>query len=81
MAGHILRLQRKTRTYSNELGARIRQNKEGEAEEDIAMYIQRRPGRDGCQLIGMEPAGSPVIETDGDLCRLMLQEEQAVLSK
>ena len=36
--------------YSNVLDARIRQRKEGEAKEDMAKYIQRRPGRDGCQL-------------------------------
>ena len=27
-----------------------RSTKEGEAEEDMAKYFQRRPGRDGCQL-------------------------------
>ena len=41
--------ERKTRTYSNVLGARRLQKKEGEADEDMA-YFQRRPGRDGCQL-------------------------------
>ena len=29
----------------------------------MAGYIQRRPGRDGCQLM---PTGSPVTETDED---------------
>ena len=42
--------RRKTHPYSNVLGARERQMKEGEAEEDMAKYSQRRPGRDGCQL-------------------------------
>ena len=32
------------------LGARRRQKKDGEAEEDMAKHFQRRPGRDGCQL-------------------------------
>ena len=42
--------ERKTRSYSNVLDARRRQKKEGEAEEDMAKYIQRRPGRDLCKL-------------------------------
>ena len=44
MAGHILRLQ------SNVLGARRRQIKEEEVEEDMAKYFQRRLERDECQL-------------------------------
>ena len=36
------------RPFSNVLGARTRENKEGEAEKDMAKYIPRRPGRDGC---------------------------------
>ena len=40
--------ERTTRTYS--IGARRRQKKEWQAEEDIAVYFQRGPGRDGCQL-------------------------------
>ena len=35
--------ERKNRTYSNVLGARRRQKKEREAEEDMAKYYQRRP--------------------------------------
>ena len=45
MAGHGLPLH----SYNNVLGAR-RRKKDGEAEEDMAKCIQRRPGRDGCQL-------------------------------
>ena len=38
-----------------------------EAEEDMARYSQRRPGRDWCDVsAGMEPAGSPVTDTDGE---------------
>ena len=45
-----LTAEKKTGTYSNVLGARRRQKKEGEAKEDMAKHLQRRPGRDGCQL-------------------------------
>ena len=38
--------ERKIRIFSNALGARRRQKKEGEAEEDMAKYVQRRPGRE-----------------------------------
>ena len=49
--------ERKTSPYSNVglLGARRRQKKEGEADEDMAKYIQRRPRRDGCQLAWSPP--------------------------
>ena len=40
--------ERKPRAYSNLLGARRRQKKEGETEEDMAKHFQRRPGRDVC---------------------------------
>ena len=70
---------RKTRTYSNVLGARRRQKKDGEAEEAMAKHFQRRHGRDGRQL-----AWSPKnrqwpwkMETSH---RPMLQEEQVNLS-
>ena len=36
--------ERKTRPYSNALGARRQQKKDGEAEEDMAKHHQRRPG-------------------------------------
>ena len=42
--------ERKTSPYSYVLGARRRQKKEGEAEEDMAKHLQRRPRRDECQL-------------------------------
>ena len=41
--------ERKISPYSYVLGARRRQKKEREAEEDTAKHLQRRPGRDGCQ--------------------------------
>ena len=42
---------RKTSPYCyNVLGARRRQNKAGEAKEDMVEYIPRRHERDGCQL-------------------------------
>ena len=40
----------KTRSCSYVLGARRRQKKDGEAEEDMAKYIQRRPRGDGSQM-------------------------------
>ena len=40
-----------TLPYSNILGARRRQKKDGGgAEEDVAKHIPRRPGTDVCQL-------------------------------
>ena len=53
LAGHVLRLfigERKTCIYGNVLGARRRQKKDGEAEEDMAKHFQRRPGRDWCRF-------------------------------
>ena len=69
MAGHVLRLQRERPAHTAmywvpEDGTR----KRGEAKEDMAKHLQRRPRKDGCQL-----AWSP-------LDRPMLREEQADLS-
>ena len=50
MAGHILRLQRKTRTYS------ARRHGEVHSKKTWTRYVSA----------SMEPAGSPVTETDGD---------------
>ena len=47
----------KTRTYSNVLGAIRRQKKEGEAEEDMAKYFQKKSWNRWV-LASMEPAGS-----------------------
>ena len=56
MAGHVPQTTgRKTRPYSNVLGARRRQKKEGKAEEDMAKHFQRRPVRDWCQLAWYPP--------------------------
>ena len=51
MAGHVLPLQRERPAIHQcrPLDAR-RRKKDGEAEEDMAKCIQRRPRRDGCQL-------------------------------
>ena len=42
--------ERKTRTYSNELGARRRQTKEREVEEDVTKVLSKKLGTDVCQL-------------------------------
>ena len=45
MAGHVPQTaERKTRTYSNVLGARRQQKKEGGGEEGMAKHLQNRPG-------------------------------------
>ena len=44
----------------------VSRKKEGEAEEDMAKHLKRRPGRYGSLIAGMEPAGSPVTVRDGD---------------
>ena len=48
--GHILRLHRELTAICTGCRLGRRQKKEGEAEEDMAKHLQRRPGRDGCQL-------------------------------
>ena len=56
-----------TRNYSNVLGARRRQKKEGQAEEDMGKHLQRRPERDGCQLAwSPQNRHSSVTVRDGD---------------
>ena len=40
--------ERKTHSYSNVSGARRRQKKEWESEEDMAKHLKRRPGRYRC---------------------------------
>ena len=71
--------ERKTSPYSYVLGARRRQKKEGEAEEDMAKHLQRRYRRDGCQLAWSPPdrQGPWWVEASR---RPMLREEQADLS-
>ena len=49
MAGHILRLQRLRKPIQQCIGCQ-KTAEQREAEEDMAKYIQRRPGRDGCEL-------------------------------
>ena len=45
---HPQTAERKSRPYSNVLGARRRQKKERESEVGMAKHLQRRSGRDGC---------------------------------
>ena len=47
--------ERKTSPNSYVLGARRRQTKDGEAKEDMAKHLQRRPRRDGRQLAWSPP--------------------------
>ena len=63
----------------NALDARRRQKKERELKEDMAKYIQRRHGTDGCQLAWslQDRHGPTQMETSR---RPMHQEEQDDLS-
>ena len=50
MAGHVL-LQRERSAHTSMYWVpEDGRSKTGEAEEDMAKHLQRRPGRDGCQL-------------------------------